>query len=234
LDNFDFCSEFAGFCPFDEGGGGGSGVGEGEGEPEQGGSNAPSMSPCNKTKTELEETFLQRMWQQSRLVQGLSQSTGVPVEWIIAWSQAETGSTYESAVATNNGNYFNQSVSGQGATDGIEGAVVCGAGTVERGPLGQWWACFTGYGASATFALTAIRGSSYTMPAGTATLAQLLLSAAGSQSDVAAAFEAVAASGYARHEHENFPGQYGAKLKNQVDFVTERLRCLKASGGFEW
>jgi hypothetical protein len=180
----------------------------------------PTTTPAPKcNNSSVDSKFLSANYGSA---EALSNDTSVPVDWILAWAAAESGSSTgagwgQSGAALNNQNYFGQK------TTNWSGAVSC-TGNYVAG-----WACFSGFMASATSALetqhvnwtfsgaTSVNASGQT----TVSAAQILTSLG---SNAAAAFQAVATAG-------QDPGNtsYGANVADVLPGVDQRLTCLGLS-----
>ncbi len=145
----------------------------------------------------------------------LSQETGVPVDWILAWAAAESGSKTgagwgQSGAATENQNYF-----GQKGTN-WPGAIACPTPSVSG------WACFANFAASATSALETVH-QNWSFNGETANLTAFLILDSFNGQNPAAAFQAVGAG--------QDPGnsRYGSNVAAVLPGVDSRLDCLRAA-----
>jgi len=153
----------------------------------------------------------------------LSTLTGVPVDWILAWSAAEGGSATGAGYGQSTAALINQNYFGQTSTDWT-GAIACPPNAVAG------YACFANFAASASAELTTSHMNwTWVTPSGVPGVGSItvnpvsaatILDSYGGQ-NVTAAFQAVADAGQARGNT-----RYGAGVAQALIGVDFRLTCL--------
>jgi RHS repeat-associated protein len=183
----------------------------------------PVFPKCNKYGIN-DVLFIWNNWGNA---ENLSNATGVPADWILAWAAAESGSATgagygQSGAAVDNQNYF-----GQRTTD-WPGSTPCPTG-VRPAPI-PGWACFANFFASAQSALETMHSNPNWTFQGTNPIsaAQILTAFSSGQvaGGIAAAFQAVGNG----QDHGN--ASYGQNVADALPNVDAAINCLKPNYGW--
>ncbi len=191
------------FTCFGDGGGGTGGT-----QPTQPSRNIP-FPECNPGGTRTQNLeFIAYNYQAAESVQS---ATGVPADWLLAWSADESNSKNpdgswlgwgSAPQVTQDGNYFNEESSGWVLQ------IPCGAGSYKS----AIFACFSGFQDSAMSALTSF-GDRYL---------NAFNGAVGNGET--AAFQAIADAGFTPNQ------QYGKNIASVTNSIDQLLGCLLANG----
>jgi hypothetical protein len=147
---------------------------------------------------------------------------GISSSWLLGWSAEESG-WGQSAIARQNGNYFNMSA--PSGTGGWQGAVACPAGAVAG------WACFNSFAGSLNAALQTTHATwnypGIANPSAAQVISAVLqVNPSASASEV---FQAVANAGFDPVGTSTNAG-YGNRVQGRAADVQRRIDCLQDNG----
>jgi hypothetical protein len=201
------CTEVAGIWmdPFFRPCGSGSGVG---------GRSSSHFPKCNPGGSTIQNNNLQFVADNYSSAQALSQTYGVPTDWILGWAALEPSTT------SPQGNWYGTVPQAQSGDNNFFGMTAQGwTGQTQclvsvTNSSGATFACFASFSASANAALTSKYGS--------------ILSTDASAGDTASqAFTAVYAAGWDRAN----PAQAGAFIQSTIkNHIVSMLSCLLKNG----
>lgn len=171
----------------------------------------PKCNPSGNSNTAQDLAFIKDNYQAAVAV---SNSTGIPADWVLAWSASETNIQDANGnwqgwggakQVAQDGNYFNEEGSGWSLT------TQCGPNSFQISTAPHPFACYSSFYNSAMSALTSF-GSKY-----------LNAFKSAGDSGEAAAFQAMANVGF------NGSSGYGAKVAAVTTGVDALLSCLQAN-----
>jgi hypothetical protein len=182
-----------------------------------GGSSFRSKFPeCNKSNNAEEDKRLEFLVAHYGYVQGISQTTAVPSEWILAWAAYEGGWGFQNASdskAIHNTNFY-----GLRAGSNWQMQSRCGPDALSG------WACFASFDDSTYAALMSTRTNPKTRLQWTA--AGMLADEFGKGTSIMDAFQQLAELG-----HDAANTHYGSDVAGVK--ITHRVDCLRKFGYIE-